>query len=49
MNLGKLYDACVHCLNAQAWDDLGNYVTDDVTHNQNRPELSGYRKMLAST
>lgn len=34
------------CLNERRWDDLGQFVADDVVHNGRRLGLSGYRAML---
>jgi predicted ester cyclase len=44
--LSNLYRAYIDCLNRQDWDQLGQYVDDEVEHNGRPLELSGYRDML---
>ena len=44
--LDERYRAYLDCLNRQAWDELGQYVDDDVRHNGRLLRLSGYREML---
>ncbi len=44
--LADLYRGYIDCLNAQAWDDLGRFVAEDVAHNGRRFGLPGYRAML---
>lgn len=44
--LSDLYRAYIACLNRQAWDELGQYVDDEVQHNGRPLKLSGYRDML---
>lgn len=46
MTLQEFYRAYIGCLNRQDWDDLGQYVADDVKHNGRPFGLSGYRSML---
>lgn len=45
-DLADIYRAYIACLNAQAWDKLGQFVGDDARHNGRRLGLSGYREML---
>jgi len=45
-SLSDLYRAYIDCLNRQAWDELGQYVDDEVEHNGRPLKLSGYRDML---
>jgi predicted ester cyclase len=45
-DLEALYHAYIDCLNRQDWDELGQYVDDDVEHNCRPLKLSGYRGML---
>jgi predicted ester cyclase len=45
-SLTDLYRAYIDCLNRQDWDELGQYVDDDVEHNGRPLKLSGYRDML---
>jgi predicted ester cyclase len=44
--LTDLYRAYIDCLNRQDWDELGQYVDDEVEHNGRPLKLSGYRDML---
>jgi predicted ester cyclase len=45
-SLSDLYRAYIDCLNRQAWDELGQFVDDNVEHNGRPLKLSGYREML---
>jgi predicted ester cyclase len=45
-DLEALYHAYIDCLNRQDWDELGQYVDDEVEHNGRPLKLSGYRDML---
>jgi len=45
-SLTDLYRAYIDCLNRQDWDELGQYVDDEVEHNGRPLKLSGYRDML---
>jgi predicted ester cyclase len=45
-SLSNLYRAYIDCLNRQDWDQLGQYVDDEVEHNGRLLKLSGYRDML---
>lgn len=47
-DLTAIYRAYLACLNDRRWDDLGEYVTDDVVRNGERLGLNGYRAMLES-
>lgn len=44
--ISDLYRAYIDCLNRQDWDQLGQYVDDEVEHNGRPLKLSGYRDML---
>jgi predicted ester cyclase len=44
--LEETYRDYLNCLNRQAWDELGQYVDDQVRHNGRLLRLSGYRAML---
>jgi predicted ester cyclase len=44
--LSDLYRAYIDCLNRQDWNELGQYVDDEVEHNGRLLKLSGYRDML---
>lgn len=44
--LSDIYRAYLACLNMQDWPTLGQFVHDDVVHNDRRLGLSGYRAML---
>jgi steroid delta-isomerase-like uncharacterized protein len=44
--LTAVYHRYLECLNERRWDDLGEFVADDVTHNDRPLGLSGYRAML---
>jgi predicted ester cyclase len=45
-SLFDLYRAYIDCLNRRDWEQLGQYVDDEVEHNGRPLELSGYRDML---
>ncbi|GKQ56084.1 ester cyclase [Bradyrhizobium sp. Ce-3] len=45
-NLSDIYRDYIACLNRQDWQQLGQFVGDDVAHNGRRLGLSGYRAML---
>jgi predicted ester cyclase len=45
-DLADIYRAYLACLNRQDWPALGQFVHDDVTHNDRPLGLSGYRAML---
>ena len=44
--LANIYRQYIACLNRQDWSKLGRFVHDDVSHNDRRIGLSGYRAML---
>src|ERR1700760_4827146 len=44
--LADIYRAYIACLNAQAWDRLGQFVADGASHNGRPLGLPGYRAML---
>jgi predicted ester cyclase len=44
--LTAVYHGYLQCLNERRWDDLGEFVCEDVSHNDNRFGLAGYRAML---
>jgi predicted ester cyclase len=44
--LSDIYRAYLACLNMRDWPTLGQFVHDDVVHNDRRLGLSGYRAML---
>ncbi|CAR55642.1 conserved hypothetical protein [Burkholderia cenocepacia J2315] len=45
-DLATRYRAYIDCLNRQDWSSLGEYVSDDVIHNDRPLGLAGYRAML---
>ena len=45
-SLADRYRAYIDCLNRQDWNELGQYVDDEVEHNGRPLRLSGYRDML---
>ncbi|RQT78059.1 ester cyclase [Burkholderia cepacia] len=45
-DLATRYRAYIDCLNRQDWTSLGEYVSDDVIHNDRPLGLTGYRAML---
>lgn len=46
--LTDVYRRYLDCLNARRWDDLGEFVAEEVSHNDRPLGLSGYRAMLES-
>ncbi|MFC5756102.1 ester cyclase [Rhizobium sp. GCM10022189] len=44
--LSDLYRGYIACLNSQDWPNLSNFVHEDVSYNDKRIGLSGYRQML---
>ncbi|WP_006247132.1 ester cyclase [Mycolicibacterium tusciae] len=44
--LADVYRRYLLCLNERRWDDLGEFVSDDVIHNGKSLGLSGYQAML---
>jgi predicted ester cyclase len=47
-SLSDLYRAYIDCLNRRDWEELGQYVDEEVEHNGRPLGLSGYRDMLVS-
>ena len=45
-DLSDLYRAYIACLNKHDWPKLGQFVHDEVIHNDRRVGLSGYLEML---
>lgn len=45
-DLDTLYRNYIRCLNHQAWEDLGQFISEDVEYNGQRVGLDGYRQML---
>jgi predicted ester cyclase len=45
-DLADFYRDYIHCLNAQDWARLGDFVHEDVRRNGIRLGLAGYREML---
>ncbi|WFF42867.1 ester cyclase [Salinicola endophyticus] len=45
-DFADLYLGYIDCLNRQAWDALGRFVHEAVTHNGRLLGLAGYREML---
>ncbi|KVL38907.1 ester cyclase [Burkholderia territorii] len=45
-DLAMHYRAYIDCLNRQNWPALGQYVADNVIHNDRPLGLGGYRAML---
>lgn len=45
-DLATRYRAYIDCLNRHDWTSLGEYVSDDVIHNDRPLGLAGYRAML---
>jgi steroid delta-isomerase-like uncharacterized protein len=41
-----LYELYIACLNARAWEELGEFVADNVVHNGRLLGVDGYRAML---
>jgi predicted ester cyclase len=46
MILANRYEAYISCLNNQDWNNLGNFIAEDVLHNDRPFGLTGYRAML---
>ena len=46
IDLSNIYREYIGCLNNQDWLRLGQFVDNDVVHNDRRIGLSGYREML---
>jgi len=44
--LTEAYSRYLRCLNQRRWEDLGEFVSDDVVHNGRPLGLSGYRALL---
>jgi predicted ester cyclase len=47
MNLAKIYEAYIACLNARELNRLDEYVGDSVIYNSSKIGLTGYRELLA--
>ena len=45
-DLTTLYRAYINCLNQQDWNNLAEFVAENVIHNDRPFGLSGYRAML---
>ena len=45
-DLAQAYRGYIACLNAQDWDNLGQFLRDDVRYNGETVGISGYRAML---
>jgi predicted ester cyclase len=45
-HLATRYNGYIACLNGQDWQNLGDFVHEDVHYNGKRIGLSGYRTML---
>ena len=45
-DLSQAYRGYIACLNAQDWDNLGQFLRDDVRYNGETVGISGYRAML---
>lgn len=45
-DLSTLYRRYIDCLNRRDWDCLGDFVAQDVVHNDRPFGLAGYRAML---
>jgi predicted ester cyclase len=45
-DLSQAYRGYIACLNAQDWDNLGQFLRDDVRYNGETVGLKGYRAML---
>lgn len=44
--LTDFYERYIACLNARAWDRLGDFVAAEAVHNGRRLGVDGYRAML---
>jgi predicted ester cyclase len=45
-DLSDIYRNYIACLNAQDWERLGEFVSEDAVHNGRLLGVSGYRAML---
>jgi predicted ester cyclase len=45
-DLCEIYRGYIACLNRQDWAKLDQFVHDEVSHNNRRTGISGYREML---
>lgn len=45
-SLSEIYRSYIACLNAQNWQMLGQFVSDEAIHNGKKIGLSGYQAML---
>ena len=45
-DLAQAYRGYIACLNAQDWDNLGQFLRDDVRYNGDTVGIGGYRAML---
>ena len=45
-DLSQAYRGYIACLNAQDWDNLGQFLRDDVRYNGESVGIAGYRAML---
>ena len=45
-DLADIYRGYIACLNMQDWPKLGQFVDDEVRHNDKLIRLAGYRAML---
>jgi len=45
-DLSQAYRGYIACLNAQDWDNLGQFLRDDVRYNGETVGVGGYRAML---
>ena len=45
-SLPDIYRAYIDCLNRQDWEQLGDFVDNEVQHNGRSLQLSGYRDLL---
>jgi predicted ester cyclase len=45
-DLGEIYREYIACLNAQDWERLGDFVSENAKHNGRPFGLGGYRAML---
>ncbi|MGF6574037.1 Predicted ester cyclase [Paraburkholderia fungorum] len=45
-SLSEIYRGYIACLNAQNWQLLAQFVSDEAIHNGRKIGLSGYRAML---
>jgi predicted ester cyclase len=44
--VAQVYRRYLQCLNERRWDDLADFVSDDVTRNGKSMGLDGYRTLL---